>query len=325
MKLSRVSRVVRILTALQSGGNYSVDELSQLLGTSRRTVFRDLKQLEAIGVPYKYDTESGGYKVDPEFFLPPVDLNLREALSLLLLAHKTGREIQLPFRESALVAAMKIENNLPDKIRHYCSKSLRHISTRLDSQAPTGFLNETFKQLQKAIVDKKKVDLTYSSLFEAEDVRLELCPYHLIYNQRAWYVLGYSGFHKSVRTFKLNRIKDFKILDKCFLSGDDFDLDDYFGKAWKMIPEGRIYDIKLRFLPMVAVNVSEVQWHKSQEVRFQDDGSVIMEFRVDGLREIVWWIMGYGDQVQVLAPRKLRKQVVRKAEQMIENNKNVER
>jgi proteasome accessory factor B len=50
-----------------------------------------------------------------------------------------------------------------------------------------------------------------------------------------------------------------------------------------------------------------------------------MEFRVDGLREIVWWIMGYGDQVQVLAPRKLRKQVVRKAEQMIENNKNVER
>lgn len=323
MKLSRVSRVVRILTALQSGENYSVDELSRLLGTSRRTVFRDLKQLEAIGVPYQYDSRSGGYKIDPEFFLPPVDLNLREALSLLLLAHKTAREIQLPFRESALIAAMKIENNLPDKIRHYCCRSLRHISTRLDSQAPTGFLNKIFKQLHKAIVNKKKVNLTYNSLFERDNVRLELCPYHLIYNQRAWYVLGYSDFHRSVRTFKLNRIKDLEVLDKCFLSGDDFDLNDYFGKAWKMIPEGRIYNVKLRFLPMVAVNVSEVQWHSTQQVSFQDDGSVIMEFRVDGLREIIWWIMGYGDQVQVLAPRKLRNQVLRKAEQMIENNKNV--
>lgn len=323
MKLSRVSRVVRILTALQSKENYSVDELSELLGTSRRTIFRDLKQLQAIGVPYQYDSNSGGYRIDPEFFLPPVDLNLQEALSLLLLAHKTAREIQLPFRESALIAALKIENNLPEKIRRYCTKSLRHISTRLDSQAPTGILNRTFKDFQRAIIDKKKVKLTYHSLFERDDVRVELCPYHLIYNQRAWYILGFSDVHKSVRTFKLNRIKESELIDKCFLSGDDFDLNEYFGKAWRMIPEGRIYNVRLRFLPKVAVNVSEVQWHSTQKASFQDDGSVIIEFRVDGLGEIIWWIMGYGDQVQVLAPRKLRKQVVRKAKQMVENNENI--
>jgi proteasome accessory factor B len=112
-------------------------------------------------------------------------------------------------------------------------------------------------------------------------------------------------------------------MDKCFLCGDDFDLNDYFGKAWKMIPEGKIYNVKLRFSPKVAVNVSEVQWHKTQESFFQEDGSVVMKFRVDGLREIIWWIMGYADQVQVLAPKKLRKQVIKKARKMLENNENI--
>jgi hypothetical protein len=73
-----------------------------------------------------------------------------------MLAHKTAREVQLPFRNSALLAALKIENNLPEKVRRYCTKSLRHISTRLDPRAPTGLLNKIFSKLQNAIVNKKK-------------------------------------------------------------------------------------------------------------------------------------------------------------------------
>ncbi|MHC4123418.1 MAG: WYL domain-containing protein, partial [Planctomycetota bacterium] len=42
----------------------------------------------------------------------------------------------------------------------------------------------------------------YHSLFEGETIELELCPYHLMYNNRAWYVLGFSSLHNSVRTFK---------------------------------------------------------------------------------------------------------------------------
>lgn len=76
MKTSRVSRVVQLLTTLQSGENYDTDDLAKMLGTSRRTVFRDLKELQAVGVPYHYNAKSGSYTIDPEFFLPPIDLNL---------------------------------------------------------------------------------------------------------------------------------------------------------------------------------------------------------------------------------------------------------
>ena len=308
------------MTTLQAGKSYAVGDLSKLFGTSRRTIFRDLKELQAIGVPYHYDAKTGGYTIEPEFFLPPVDLNLQEALSLLLLAHKAGRQIQLPFRKSALLAALKIENNLPAKIRQYCNLALQNISTVSGAQAPTDILDRTFAGLQKAIINKRKVNIRYHSLFEDKIIDIELCPYHLLYNQRAWYVLGHSSLHKSVRTFKLNRIKELEITDKCFLGGERFDVADFFGRAWSMIPEGRLYHVKLRFLPKVANNVTEVQWHSTQKITRNSDGSATVEFRVDGLGEITWWILGYGDQVQVLAPKVLRNKVVEVAESMIKLN-----
>ncbi len=133
-------------------------------------------------------------------------------------------------------------------------------------------------------------------------------------------MLGLSSLHKSIRTFKLDRIKELKILDKCFLDGEDFDLYEYLGRAWSMIPEGRIYNIKLRFLPKVAENVTEVQWHITQKVTYNSDGSATIEFRVNGLGEITWWILGYGDQVQVLAPKALRDKVLQAAKNMIKLN-----
>ncbi len=323
MKRSRISRVIRILTTLQAGKSYTVSDLTKMFGTSRRTIFRDLKELQAIGVPYRYDARTGGYMIEPEFFLPPIDLTLQEAMSLLLLAHKAGNQIQLPFKNSALLAALKIENNLPAKIKKYCTTALRNISIRGGPQTlfqHSAGLDKTFAQLQQAIVKKRKVDLRYHSLFEETIIDVELCPYHLLYNNRAWYVLGRSSLHESVRTFKLNRIRESTTTEKCFVDGENFDVYDYLGKAWSMIPQGRIYDIKLRFLPKVANNVAEVQWHSTQKVVRNSDGSATLEFRVDGIGEITWWILGYGDQVKVLAPEALRKKVLEVAKNMVKLN-----
>jgi len=320
MKLSRITRVIEILTILQSGKGYSVDDLARMFGTSRRTIFRDLKQLQALGVPYHYNTETAGYTVDPGFFLPPVNLNLQETLSLLLLAYKVMDQVQLPFKKSALMAALKIENNLPAKIRQYCNKALGSISAQVAAQTPMSLLDKTFAQLQKAVVRKRKVNILYHSLFEGKIINVDLSPYHLLYNRRAWYVLGFSSLHNSVRTFKLNRIKELKTLNKCFVGDENFDLDEHLGKSWSIIKEGRIYNIKLRFLPKVAENVNEVHWHSTQKAARNSNGSATVEFRVDGLGEIIWWVLGYGDQVQVLAPKILRKKIIQVAKNIIKLN-----
>ena len=119
---------------------------------------------------------------------------------------------------------------------------------------------------------------------------------------------------------KFNQIKELKISDKCFIRDKEFNLSEHFGRAWSMIPEGRLYNVKVRFLPEVAHSVAEVQWHSTQTVSFEEDGSVIIEFRVDGLDEIIWWILSYGDRAQVLAPRVLRQKVIEIAQHTVKQN-----
>ncbi len=323
MKSSRVSRVVQLLTTLQSGKGRTAGELARMFGISRRTLFRDLKELQKIGLQPRFSNGEHGYRLADEQFLPPINLNLQEALSLLLLAHKMRSQVQLPFKNSALLAAMKIESALPPRVRRYCELALLRISAKTGAQAPapgSPGLDVIFSTLQQAFAEHRKVRICYDSLFDAKTIDCELAPYHLFYNQRAWYVLGHSSLHKSIRTFKLNRIQSAKLLDNSWDNGESFDLDEYLGCAWSMIPEGRIYHVRLRFAPKVANNVAEVKWHSSQKVTRDADGSVTLNFRVDGLGEITWWVLGYGDQVQVLAPATLRKRVIETAERVIQHN-----
>lgn len=322
MKHSRVSRIVNILTTLQSGHKYSPADFEKLLGVSKRTVFRDLKELQTIGVPYKYDSKNGSYNIDPKFFLPPIDLSFQEALSLLLLVHKMRNHLPIPFKNSALLAGLKIENNLPADIRQYCQSSLAKITVASEQYSSVKLLDNIYTTIQRAIRKKAMLHFSYSSLYENSIIDTVLHPYHLLYKKRAWYVIGYSKFHNSVHTFNLGRIKTTEILDKCFTDGDNFDVHEYLGRAWCLIPEGKLYDVRLLFSPLVARNVAEVQWHNTQKAQWNENGSVVLSFRVDGLGEISWWVLGYGDQVQVLAPAALRNRVVGRAQKLVEIHKN---
>ena len=216
--------------------------------------------------------------------------------------------------------ASKIASVLPPQLREFCHTTVNTISTYATPQAITRTLDKTHLFLLKAIKNHYKVNMSYNSLYEGKIIALELSPYRLMFHQRAWYVIGSSDLYEEPHTFKLGRILNMKRSVKRFVPDKDFDLVEYIGKAWGMIREGRIYDVKLRCLPMVATNVEEVHWHSTQKTTRNVDGSIIAEFRVDGLREIMWWILGYGDQVEILAPTALRKMVIKRLEDAIKLN-----
>jgi len=321
MKTSRVRRIIEIITALQSAQHYAVCDLARMFGTSRRTVFRDLRDLQEAGVPCYYDSKTRSYAIDPKFCLPASNLSTRETLGLLLLAHKARNHIHFPLKESALRAILKIESNLAGKVKQFCNRALGSITIKEDPQVRISSLDSVFVQLIEAILKKRIVNIRYDSPRERKSVVLDLEPYHLLHSQYTWHVLGRSGGHRGVRAFKLNRIKELHVLEKCFTEDKKFDLQEHLGRAWSMLPEGRLYHVKLRFLPEVANNVAEVQWHDTQTAIFGDDGSVTIEFRVDGLSEITWWILSYGDRVQVLAPEILRRKIVEIAQNTVKQNK----
>lgn len=315
--------MARIVTALQSGNDYDVEKLCQLLNVSRRTIFRDIKEIENVGVPIEFDNEANSYKINSDFYLKPVNLSLQEALSLLILVQKCGPNMPVPFRNSAVLGSLKIQSNLPQKMREYCKNTLKTISLKHPPQSPQEDLDEIFATMQDCIHKKHPVKITYKSLYEMAEITTTIEPYKLHFDHKAWYIIGKSRLHNSVRTFKLKRIIAYEPLKIKFTGGEKFDHETYFGRAWSMIKEGKLYNVVLKFSAKVAHNVSEVKWHETQKSYFNNDGTVTMEFRVDGLGEIMWWILGYGDQVKILKPKKLRTMVVNAATNVITINESL--
>jgi proteasome accessory factor B len=63
--------------------------------------------------------------------------------------------------------------------------------------------------------------------------------------------------------------------------------------------------VVVRFSPQVADRVRERVWHRSQVEKECRDGSLELTLRVDNLDEVERWVLGWGAQVEVIAPGEL--------------------
>jgi proteasome accessory factor B len=318
MNVSRIYRILRLITLLQSGRSFTPDELAAELEISRRTVFRDLNMLEMARIPYYFDPDCGGYRISEHFFLPPVNLTLTEALAMLVLAGRVRGQEHLPLLSHGSRAALKLQSVLPEPIRSQVSEVIDRVSFSLGPVSDHQGMDGTFDQLTAAVAGRKVCRIEYDSFQDRRLLDLEVRPLRLIFQTRAWYLLAYSTLHGEVRTFKMMRIRKLLVTGKTFDRPKESPGEDLFGQAWSMIPEGTIYQVHLRFAPKVAGNVAEVQWHRSQQVQRHADGSADFHVQVDGLGEITWWILGYGDQVEVISPPALRERVAAVAKAMLE-------
>lgn len=293
------------------------DGLAKKCGVSRRTVFRDLATLREAGVPLEFDANTDRYFIPSTFFLPPTNFTAAEALSIIALANQLGGGDQLPFYAPARQAALKLESSLPHALREELGAVTHSVRINLDPVNRLRGKKYVYEHLLKALNKHCVVKISYESLTEWESIETKLRPYQLLFSRRSWYVIGRSTLHKEVRTFNLARIKDIQLSDQQYKIPRNFSLSKHLGNAWHLIPEpGPDHQVLVRFEPLVARNVAEVVWHRTQETKFLDDGCLEFRVEVSGLNEIAWWILGYGDQAEVIKPAKLRKLVARRAANM---------
>ncbi|MCC6681172.1 MAG: YafY family transcriptional regulator [Phycisphaeraceae bacterium] len=308
MGVGRVHRLIRLITLLQSERAWSVRELAEQLGVSRRTLFRDLNVLEMAGVPY-YHEPNRGYRIARSFFLPPVNLTVTETLGLMLLTKQALAQRGRPMADAALSAVVKLLSTVPEPMRSACADLMEPVSIRLSAQVADEAEARHHQTFQRCIDEGRVCKMTYKSPVEAQSATLLVKPLALHFSSRAWYVFARTDQHKDVRLFKLVRIEQLEPTDRLFTPPKRFDPAAWIGQAWQLIPEGRCHHVELEFSPRVATNVMEVRWHPTQKQNRLPDGRCHMSFDVDGLNEITWWICGYADQVLVLKPTALRERV----------------
>lgn len=316
MKIDRLRRIFKMIQLLYTGGARNAVELASRLNVSDRTLFRDFNALKDAGIEYVFDRDTNRYVLSKGGLLPPVHLTPPEALALLLLVRKFLDSRVLPDIEPAASAGLKIESLLPLALQDYCGPLLEQVEIRPAPGSDAEPIAKSMLQLQKAVADGQKVQVVYESYAPRETLETVLCVYRIAHIHRGWYVIAHSKAHRDVRTFKIERFTSIKVLDERYRIDRNFSLDSYFGNAWSMIRDPERHHVRVEFSPLVAGNIQEIIWHRSQRITRRVDGSILFEADVDGLQEIAWWVLGYGDQARVLDPPKLRQDIARRAAAM---------
>ena len=85
----------------------------------------------------------------------------------------------------------------------------------------------------------------------------------------------------------------------------DFDLGVFASQSFG-IYQDEIEDVVLRIAPEGAAEAKSWRWHPTQSFEDQPDGGVIVRFRASGMRELAWHLFSWGDQVQIVAPARLK-------------------
>jgi predicted DNA-binding transcriptional regulator YafY len=320
MNLAKIHRLLQLIGLLQAGKGYNVEGLARECGVSRRSIFRDLDVLRQSGVPVVFDELRQGYHIPGACLLPPTNFTPEEALALLVLCHELGGNSGgLPFLGPARSAAVKLESSLPTRLREQLRNVAAAVHIRPSPANPLEGCQPVYEQLLGAVADRRNVRVRYDSLQEQKEIVTRLSPYQLFFSRRSWYVIGRSSIHRAKRTFNLGRIRQIEPLEDRFQIPRGFSLGRYLRNAWHLIPErGRDREVVVRFSPMVAHNVAEIHWHKTQRLVPHDDGALDFHVTVSGLNEISWWILGYGDQAEAIRPAELRQMIADHARRMTE-------
>jgi len=311
---SRIHRLLKIVTLIQSGGQWNAKRLAEATGTGERSIYRDLSVLAAAGVPCHFDEQSKSYSVARDFFLPPVQLKADEALALIAIAEQVGGAEQVPHLKPAVTAAQKLRSQLSPEVRKQLEKVDGKVSIKLAAAGVPESTESAFATVHSAIDARQTLDVAYDSASSARakkptDGRFKIDPYALMFNQRAWYLLGLSHKHKEVRSFKLSRFTRLLRTGDQFAVPKGWNLDKHLGNAWRMIRGKPSVEVELEFQPEFADTIEETRWHKTQETTYADDGTLRFTCTVDGLDEIVWWVLSMGPGCRVIRPPALADRV----------------
>jgi predicted DNA-binding transcriptional regulator YafY len=295
---------------VQGDGAWTPARLADECGVGERTIYRDLNELERIGVPLRFDQGENRYRVDGDFFLPPVQLTAEEALALSVLCEHVAEPERIPFTRPAWQAMAKIQASLPPELRDELLAANRSIVIQTAASVDADGFSDIYDAMCAAIAERRTLVCEYESLSgESDGEEFDFEPYTLYFSVRAWYVVGFHHGRGELRTLKINRFLRAARTHRTYEIPADFSLDRHLGNAWRMIRGGTDYDVAIRFNAAFAETVSDTRWHATQEIEHHEDGSCTFRCTVSGLDEIVWWVLSMGPNCTVLEPSELRDRV----------------
>jgi predicted DNA-binding transcriptional regulator YafY len=274
-----------------------------------RTAYRDLDFLrDEWRVPLEYDRHQGTYRLtDPIGALPLVSLSQGELVAIYF-AEKVLRQYRgTPFEADLASAFRKMQELMPEQVT--VSPDTLESFLSLDIGPTYTPDAATFAAVLSALRLRRTALIRYRSLSSGRTTNRRVRPYHVFNHRGDWYVAAWDERRKQVRDFALHRIRRVTLTTESYTIPKEFDFKKYVADAFAIEKGDRPVEVAIRFSPRQARWIRDRKWHRTARVQERLDGGCVLRLRVAGLGEVKRWLMQFGDEAEVLAPKRLRDEV----------------
>ncbi len=167
-------------------------------------------------------------------------------------------------------------------------------------------------ELHQHILNKQVIEITYKSFKSRQASVIPFCPYLLKEYRNRWFVLGLNVQAKTVLLLALDRIEKLSVTSTHKYVKPSFNVFEYFDdvigvtKDLKSIPSKVVF--KIDALNAQYINTKPL--HKTQELLKVEDDGIIYSIDVVLNYELERELLGFGEQIKVLSPKRLSRRIV---------------
>ena len=304
----RLIRLLNLIQELQIRPKQTPKELCERLAIKKATFYADKKLLSESGFSWYYDRNRRIYIRDGESILPMLELNLREALAIVLAVKHFSNAGDSTLVFDALSGIKKLISATPKVARQLLTDLLEDVLKIV-------FQNNT--QLIDSLVEAQRsrrcIAIDYLDQSKKQLMSYEIAPYQLFFQARALYLDCYITSEKRIATLRVNRIKKIKKYTSIFEVVGEYDFVERHRHTFRAIRrEGEPQKVRLLFNKEVAEFIRESVWHKSEKKLEGTDGSICLELTVSEPKEVLWYlVMPYVEYVTILEPKYLQEELLR--------------
>jgi proteasome accessory factor BC len=298
-----------------------------------RRFYADRAELESLGILLGVEKPGEGffeaelYSLPPEnFYLDAIEFTDDELAALstaLLLLTDGGFAYAEPLRLALQQVAWGHPNPLSEGER-------APVEMAMTASAGGRDLSQRLSKIETAISRRKTIEFTYYTMERGETEKRRVDPFHLVFRNGQFYLIGYSHERDAVRVFRLSRIQG-KVgyaskAEHDFSPPEDFDRRDYGSRAdWQL---GEIRGRARVFVKERIAWLIERDFGAYGELRdaVKADGAPgkgrIFETDYASHRELIAWVLRWRANARVLAPDDLRAETESRLELLRERHEN---
>jgi predicted DNA-binding transcriptional regulator YafY len=214
-------RLFQIVLLLGRGRVLTAKTLAERLEVSERTIYRDIQDLAASGVPV--EGEAGvGYVLRRGYQVPPLMFNEEELQALVFGADvaKSWGDAEMGRAADSILA--KIDAVLPERLRPALETHRLVVPDTKMSERTSLVLGDARDGINRRV----RIFLDYQDVSDQSTERI-VWPLTLLYWGKTWTLGAWCELRQAFRTFRIDRIQSLNVLNSTFPEEPGKRLEDY--------------------------------------------------------------------------------------------------